>query len=94
VLYVPKLRSNLISVTYLTKYRGLEVNFKGTTVNFIKANKLMFTASMSTGNLPILDGTTLPIESANSAITSRVPVSMETWHNRFAHRHYPLLQKL
>jgi hypothetical protein len=94
VLYVPKLRSNLISVPFLTKYRGIDVNFRANRVEFLKQNSLILTASISDHNLPILNGITIPIESAGSAFTSNVAAPLSIWHNRFAHRHYAVLQKL
>jgi hypothetical protein len=48
VLYVPDLRSNLISINYLTKHEKYSVHFYATLVNFRRHGRTVFTASVST----------------------------------------------
>jgi hypothetical protein len=47
ILHVPALRNNLLSVLYLTKYRGIDVHISKTKMKFLDRNEnLLFTATV------------------------------------------------
>jgi transposase InsO family protein len=94
VLYVPDLDSNLISINFLTKFKEYSVHFYATSVDFARRGRTVFTASISSNSIAHLDGQVVTDEAAASAISSRSPASLQVWHDRTGHRHFPLLVKM
>jgi hypothetical protein len=94
VLLVPDLKTNLISITYLTRVRGFDVHFSAETVEFLRQNVVIFTATITSNNVPYLDGETEVTASAATSISDDPAVPITVWHARFAHRHFALLDKM
>ena len=84
VLYVPDLRSNLLSVLYLTRKKGLVVTIVHSTLFFRRSGALLFTASCNDGYSARLDGETVPFPETAQAV-STLPADASLWHRRFGH---------
>ena len=56
VLHVPELRSNLLSVLYLTQHKAIHVSIDHGLMSFVKGDRLLFTASVSDSNCALLNG--------------------------------------
>jgi hypothetical protein len=84
VLHVPELRSNLLSVLYLTQHKAISVIISHGLMSFVKGNALLFTASVSDSNSALLDVTTLSVQhQAQPASTCALDLTL--WHRRLAH---------
>jgi hypothetical protein len=84
VLHVPELRSNLLSVLYLTQHKAIRVIISHGLMSFVKGNALLFTASVSDSNSALLDGTTLSVQhQAQPASTCALDLTL--WHRRLAY---------
>ena len=93
VLHVPKLRSNLLSVLYLTKHKNFTVSIIGSTLSFKLGNQLLFTASVNSNNVAYLNGITIPMtQYAN--LSSTCSLDLTLWHRRFSHLNERDLRKL
>ena len=93
VLHVPKLRSNLLSVLYLTKHKQFKVVIDYDCMEFIRSGTTLFTASINSSNAAFLDGETEPVsELANLAST--LPLDLNLWHRRLAHHNYADVKKM
>src|SRR4051812_32522015 len=93
VLHVPDLRSNLLSVLYLTRLKQFIVTISSHSMDFALHKETLFTASINDHNSAFLDGTTSALsEFANT--TSTLPLDISLWHHRFAHHNIKDLKKL
>ena len=79
VLHVPALRSNLLSVLYLTRNKGYNVMIDFTHMRFERAKEIMFTASITHTNAAHLDGTVRPLTEFAGAV-STCPLDESLWH--------------
>lgn len=93
VLFVPDLRTNLLSVFYLTRNQGFSVDIDDKFINFWRAKKKTFRGTINSFSTAHLDVSTEHFETAAAASAS-LAVSIDVWHNRFAHRSYHMLEKL
>ena len=82
VLYVPRLKSNLLSTTFLTTQRDYEITMKKQNITFQQHGKLLFEATINSSRLARLNGRTLPaISVPHHALTSSLsPVDLYTMH--------------
>src|SRR5215470_8272539 len=95
VLHVPLLRSNLLSVLYLTTQKGFVVHIVKSRMQFFRQNKLLFTATVNSTTTAILNGVTLPMtEYAGLASTSTCSMNTSLWHRRFGHLNMADIRKL
>jgi len=86
VLHVPLLRSNLLSVLYLTTKKGFDVHIKQNRMFFRRNKKLLFTATVNNSTTALLNGITLPMtEFAGLASSSTCPLDITLWHRRLGH---------
>lgn len=92
VLYVPRLKTNLLSTQSLTRDSSHTVLFADKHVEIRKGNSIVLTGSINKQNTFYLDGETTLAESALSAST--LPATLSTWHRRFIHQNYDSLRKL
>ncbi|KZV81312.1 hypothetical protein EXIGLDRAFT_590599, partial [Exidia glandulosa HHB12029] len=71
--------------TLMTR-RAFEIHGRAHTLSFSRAGKTLFTATVSTSNIGLLDGRTVSHEQtqvANAATTT--PLTTALWHRRLAH---------
>ena len=61
VLHVPSLRSNLLSVLYLTRQKQYKVTIEHDYMHFVRSNKLLFTATVTSNNAAFLNGSVVPM---------------------------------
>ena len=74
VLHVPDLRTNLISILYLTRQKQFIVTINSHDMKFTRDNTLLFTAQINENNAAFLDGTTdANLESAH--LMSTLPLN-------------------
>jgi hypothetical protein len=87
VLYVPRLKSNLLSITFLSTRHNYGVSFLGHTISFKKQGQLQFDASIDSNRVGRLNGRTLPaISVPDHALYSALAAQdLELWHKRFGH---------
>jgi transposase InsO family protein len=93
VLLVPDLKSNLISLTFLSVYQRYKIVFIGFVITCTKSGNSL-TASITLNGVPVANCTVQLPENAGSAITSSAPATLELWHERLAHKNFPLLVKM
>ena len=91
VLHVPDLRSNLLAVLYLSKYKGYTISIKNSTLRFTRNRTLLFTATVNSRNAAYLDGEVI-FEVAGAASTC--PTDLTLWHRRLAHLNLEAVKKL
>ena len=95
VLYVPDLRNNLLSVLYLSLYKGFSINIEGDLMDFRRDDKTFFVATINSSTTAYLQGNTIPIpESANLSSSTTLPMDLELWHRCFCHPSFPVLKKM
>ena len=87
VLHVPDLRTNLLSILYLTRHKKFTVNIDAHEMRFIRNDTLLFTALINENNAAFLDGTT-DANSESASYISTLPVDISLWHRRLAHHDY------
>lgn len=77
VLHVPALRSNLLSVLYLTCNKGYTVRITGNRLYFHRngSKQPLFTASVNERNAAHLDGLTIPLQEY-AALASTCPITI------------------
>jgi hypothetical protein len=61
VLHVPALRNNLLSVLYLTKYKGIDVHISGIQMDFFDQKSWLFNATINDDDIGYLNGFTFDI---------------------------------
>jgi hypothetical protein len=94
VLHVPSLRSNLLSVLYLTCHCGFLVHISEHFMEFERSGRTLFVASIKKElNAGFLDGTIEHI-SEFGYFTSTLPLDWSLWHCRLAHQNIADVQKL
>jgi hypothetical protein len=84
VLHVPALKSNLLSVFYLTRKRHIQVNIRDSLVAFLKDGVELLNASIDDHNAGTVNGRTLlqaPLPAPQAAL-----VTLPLLHLRFNHR--------
>ena len=97
VLHVPKLRNNLLSVLYLTRYKQFSVVILESVMTFIRSGSPLFAAAVNALNSAYLEGTTVPIASiqVNAALSSStLPMDTSLWHRRLCHHHYKGIDRI
>jgi hypothetical protein len=87
VLHVPDLRTNLLSILYLTRHKLFTVEIDALEMRFIRDATLLFTAQINENNAAFLDGTT-DANSESASYISTLPVDISLWHRRLAHHDY------
>ena len=93
VVHVPDLRSNLLSVLFLTCHCGYRVVIDGACMEFIKDGVTRFTATIDANNTAYLDGMTLHVpECANKVST--LPLDISLWHRRLGHHNFVDVKKM
>ena len=93
VLHVPDLRTNLLSILYLTHQKQFTVIIDAHEIWFKCNNTLLFTAQINKNNTAFLDGATdTNTESAN--FLSTLPVNIALWHRRLAHHDYNSVKEM
>lgn len=95
VLHVPDLRSNLLSVLYLTRNKEWTVHIRKDRMYFHRHGnkKALFTASVNASNAAHLDGRTIPLQEF-VAVASTCPMDRTLWHRRFAHLNLDSINKI
>ena len=87
VLHVPELRTNLLSILYLTRQKQFTLMIDAREMRFKHDNTLLFTTQINENNAAFLDGSTdANLESASFITT--LPVDNSLWHRRLAHHDY------
>ena len=66
VLHIPDLRSNLLSVLYLTRNKGFTMHIHKSVMRFCKGRTTLFTASISERNAAYLNGQVVPVVPVHS----------------------------
>ena len=93
VLHVPALRNNLLSVLYLTKYKGIDVHISSITMDFYDQKSWLFSATINDDDIGYLNGSTVDIiESVQLAST--LPLDLSLWHKRLGHHNYSDIRKM
>jgi hypothetical protein len=94
VLHVPRLKSNLLSVTYLSSQQKVKVSFIETRILFDK-DTLLFMGTINANRVGMLIGRTLPAMDVPASALSATfyPLDIELWHRRFGHRSTPAVQR-
>ena len=87
VLHVPDLRTNLLSILYLTRHKQFIVKIDSHEMRFIRNNTMLFTAQINENNAAFLDVTT-DANSESASYISTLPVDISLWHRRLAHHDY------
>ena len=84
VLHVPDLKTNLLSILYLTRHKQFTVSINSSEIKFRRNGTLLFTAQINENNAAFLDGTT-DANPENANFISTLPVDIALWHRRLAH---------
>ena len=88
VLHVPALCNNLLSVLYLTKYKGIDVHITKSKMSFMdQSQNVLFTATIDIDNTGYLDGHTVD-NSEHVHLVSTLPLDLSLWHKRLGHHNY------
>nr|GAT43152.1 predicted protein [Mycena chlorophos] len=85
VLHVPDLRSNLLSVLYLTRQKRFIVTIARDLLTFRRDGKTLFTASINEHNTAYLDGYTVPAVEQHVHAATTLPLTVSLWHRRLGH---------
>ena len=93
VLHVPDLRTNLLSILYLTRQKQFTVKIDSHEMMFTRNNTLLFTAQINENNAAFLDGTT-DANSESASYISTLPVDISLWHRRLAHHDYNSVKQM
>ena len=87
VLHVPDLRTNLLSILYLTCHKQFTVIIDAHKMRFRCNGTVLFSAQINENNAAFLDSATdANLESAH--LMSTLPLNILLWHRRLAHRDY------
>jgi hypothetical protein len=86
VLHVPALRSNLLSVLYLTRFKHFFVTISLGCISFRLDDVLLFTASVvgPSSNTAVLDGHVVPMQQF-AGVASTCAMDATLWHRRLSH---------
>jgi hypothetical protein len=93
VLHVPDLRTNLLSILYLTRQKQFTVHIDSHEMRFTRNNTLLFTAQINENNAAFLDGTT-DANSESASYISTLPLDISLWHRRLAHHDYNSVKQM
>ena len=93
VLHVPALRSNLLSVLYLTRQKEYKVIIQRDTMQFYRHRQLLFTATVNSNNAAFLDGQIVPLSDFAGKV-STCNADETLWHRRFCHLNKRDVQKV
>ena len=93
VLHVPDLRSNLLSVLYLTQRKNLEATITRNKIYFKRDDQLLFTASVDSCHNAYLDGNT-QTQHEVAARASTCKMDLTLWHRRFSHLNHGDVKQL
>ncbi|KIM36598.1 hypothetical protein M413DRAFT_33653, partial [Hebeloma cylindrosporum] len=91
-LHVSALRNNLLSVLYLTKYKGIDVHISGIQMDFLDHNSWLFSATINDDDIGYLGSTVDIMESVHLAST--LPLDLSLWHRRLRHHNYADIKKM
>ena len=87
VLHVSALHNNLLSVLYLTKYKGIDIHISSITMDFYDQKSWLFSATINDDDIGYLNGLTVDImESVQLAST--LPLDLSLWHKWLGHHNY------
>jgi hypothetical protein len=88
VLFVPNLRSNLLSVFTLTKKQGFTSTIDHEAIKFFKEGKLAFTGTLNDNQTATLNVITkeIPMPIIAYQVISEEAATIDRWHGRFCHR--------
>ena len=93
VLHVPDLKSNLLSILYLTHHKQFTIHINLYEIRFLCNNTLLFTAQINENNAAFLDSATeVNLEAANSVST--LPLNISLWHRCFAHHDHNIVKQM
>ena len=93
VLHVPSLRNNLLAVLYLTRFKGFTVHIFGHSMNFIRNDTVLFTATINSEGIGYLDGSTID-NSERVQLASTLPLDLTLWHRRLGHLNHDSIKKM
>ena len=93
VLHVPALRNNLLAVLYLTRFKGFDVHISSHSMEFVRNNTTLFTATINSENIGYLDGSTID-NSENVQLVSTLPLDLTLWHRRLGHLNHDSIKKM
>ena len=99
VLHVPYLKTNLLSVLYLTKQKNFHVHIYKDNIQFSLNGSVLFTALVTDRivgylNGHTIDATSVVVERVNVSSTSTLPMNLDLWHRRFFHYNVNDISKL
>jgi len=92
VLYVPNLRSNLLSCLYLTRHKRVTINISSHSMVFRQGRKTLFTTSIDSSNSATLNSSTVASEATCAVFTLLANLSL--WHCYFTHYNYADVKKM
>jgi transposase InsO family protein len=93
VLHVPALRSNLLSVLYLTQHKHWAVTIMDSRIFFRHNGVLELTATVDSNNRASLDGVAVPVPHA-AMPASTVPLDISLWHRRLGHLNVDAVRRM
>ena len=93
VLHVPALRNNLLAVLYLTRYKEFDVHISCNSMDFIRNDTTLFTATINSEGIGYLDGSTISI-SESVHLVSTLPLDLTLWHRRLGHLNHDSIKKM
>ncbi|PVF90879.1 hypothetical protein CPB86DRAFT_682685, partial [Serendipita vermifera] len=95
VLFVPDLKTNLLSVPTLTRTGEWSVLWEYTTATFMRYKQVTMVAAIDERNQGWLDARTVTTTAlAKRSVASKTPVPLQRWHERLAHRDPATIKKL
>ena len=93
VLHVPALRNNLLAVLYLTRFKGFTVQINSQSMDFIRNDTTLFTASINSDGIGYLNGSTID-NSESAQLASTLPLDLTLWHRRLGHLNHDSIKKM
>ena len=93
VLHVPDLKSNLLSILYLTRHKQFTIHINSDEIRFLRNDTLLFIVQINKNNTAFLDGATeANLEAANSVST--LPLNISLWHCHFPHHDHNSVKQM
>ena len=93
VLHVPDLRTNLLSILYLTRQKQFTVLINSREMRFTRNNTTLFTAQINENNAAFLDGAT-DANTESASYISTLPLDISLWHRRLAHHDHSSVKQM
>ena len=94
VLHVPDLKTNLLSILYLTYHKQFTVSINAREMRFTREGTSIFTAQINENNAAFLDGST-DDNSHTANFVSTLPVDIRLlWHRQLAHHDYNSVKQM